>query len=50
VVLADGKKIGRVALATVCDMTDVDVLVTDDTAAPDLVRQIEQRGTRVILA
>ncbi|WP_192751245.1 DeoR family transcriptional regulator [Actinopolymorpha pittospori] len=50
VVLADGKKIGRVALATVCDMNDVDVLVTDDTAAPDLVRQIEQRGTRVILA
>ena len=50
VVLADAKKIGRVALATVCDMNDVDVLVTDDTAAPDLVRQIEQRGTRVILA
>jgi DeoR family transcriptional regulator of aga operon len=50
VVLADATKIGRTALAGVCAMTDVDVLVTDLRAPDSAVEAIERQGCRVIRA
>jgi DeoR family transcriptional regulator of aga operon len=50
VVLADATKIGRTALAGVCAMTDVDVLITDTRAPESAVEAIERQGCRVIRA
>lgn len=48
VVLADATKIGRVALAQVCRMSDVDVLVTDTRAPQAALDDIRSRGCRVL--
>jgi DeoR family transcriptional regulator of aga operon len=50
VVLADATKIGRTALAGVCRMQDVHVLVTDTRAPDSAVEAIERQGCRVIRA
>ncbi|WP_181435278.1 DeoR/GlpR family DNA-binding transcription regulator [Curtobacterium sp. MCBD17_013] len=50
VVLADATKIGRTALAGVCPMEAVDVLVTDLRAPDSAVEAIERQGCRVIRA
>jgi len=48
VVLADATKIGRVALAQVCRISDVDVLVTDDRAPQAALDGIRSRGCQVL--
>lgn len=50
VVLADATKIGRTALAGVCAMQEVDVLITDTRAPDAAVEAIERQGCRVIRA
>lgn len=50
VVLADATKIGRTALASVCSLERVDVLITDARAPGSAVSAIEQAGCRVIRA
>lgn len=50
VVLADASKISRVALAQVCPMSDVDVLITDSRAPQAALEQIRRRGCRVVCA
>jgi DeoR family transcriptional regulator, aga operon transcriptional repressor len=50
VVLADATKIGRVTLAQVCRLTDVDVLITDDRAPADELERIRRQGCQVICA
>jgi len=50
VVLADATKLGRTALAGVCSVRDVDVLVTDERAPDDVVARFEEQGCRVIRA
>jgi DeoR family transcriptional regulator, aga operon transcriptional repressor len=50
VVLADATKIGRVTLAPVCRMRDVDVLITDDRAPSDQLELIRRQGCQVIRA
>jgi DeoR family transcriptional regulator of aga operon len=50
VVLADATKIGRVALAGVRAMSEVDVLVTDARAPEGLLAAIEEQGCRVVRA
>lgn len=49
IVLADSTKIGRVALARVCGLSDVDLLVTDERARPDQVAAIRDSGCEVAL-
>lgn len=49
VVLADSSKLGVRALATVCAITDIDVLVTDSAADPDHVRALRAQGVDVIV-
>ncbi len=50
VVCADSSKLGQVALAHVCDLDDVDRLLTDDLADPDLVAALRDTGLEVVLA
>lgn len=50
IVLADATKIGRVALASVCSMSEVDVLITDSRAPQSAVDAIQRLGCRVICA
>ena len=50
VIVADGSKVGRVELAKVCDIEEVNLLVTDATADPGVVAEIAAAGCRVELA
>jgi DeoR family transcriptional regulator of aga operon len=49
IVLADATKIGRVALAQVCAMTEVDLLITDDRADDARIEQIRAHGCEVTI-
>jgi DeoR family transcriptional regulator, aga operon transcriptional repressor len=50
VVCADGSKLGQVALAHVCDLDDVDLLITDTGADRELVAALRDTGLEVQLA
>ncbi len=50
VVLADSSKLGVRALAQVCDLTDIDVVVTDGAADPAQTAAIRSHGVDVIIA
>ena len=47
VVVADGSKVGRVTLAKVADLAEIDVLVTDSSADPEALAAIEAEGVEV---
>jgi DeoR family transcriptional regulator of aga operon len=46
-VVADSSKLGKVAFARICQVTDVDELITDDGADPAAVAALEERGLTV---
>jgi DeoR/GlpR family transcriptional regulator of sugar metabolism len=50
VVVADHTKLGVVALAQLAPLSKADVLVTDEEADPEMLREIELAGVRVIVA
>lgn len=50
VVCADSSKLGQVALAHVCDLVDVDLLITDERADTELVTALRDAGVQVTLA
>lgn len=50
VVLADSSKLGQVALAHVCALDDVDLLLTDEDADPNLLAALRETGLDVQLA
>jgi DeoR family transcriptional regulator, aga operon transcriptional repressor len=50
VVCVDATKLGQVALAHVCDLDDVDVLLTDRHADPQIVAALRETGLEVQLA
>lgn len=50
VVLADHTKIGRSEFAHVAPLSAVDTLVTDAGLGPELADELEQAGTRIVLA
>jgi DeoR family transcriptional regulator of aga operon len=47
IVVADGSKIGRLAMAQVAEIDQIHALVTDDTADPDALAAIERAGVIV---
>ncbi len=47
IVVADASKLGQVALAKVCDLDHVDLLITDDQAPQDLVAELRATGLTV---
>ena len=44
VVVADGSKVGEVELAKVCDIEEVNLLITDRTADPDVLALLAAGG------
>lgn len=49
IAVADGSKVGRITLARLATLDEVDELVTDSTADPDEVARIREHGVRVHL-
>jgi DeoR family transcriptional regulator, aga operon transcriptional repressor len=50
IVVADGSKIGRIELAHVCGVDQVEVLVTDESASPAVLASIREHGCEVVIA
>lgn len=50
IVVADGSKVGRVSLAKVCSIDQVDSLITGPSADPDVVAALRERGLDVRVA
>ncbi|WP_375484094.1 DeoR/GlpR family DNA-binding transcription regulator [uncultured Jatrophihabitans sp.] len=48
IVLADASKLGRIALARICPISDVDVVVTDSRAHPNELERLRSAGCHVI--
>ena len=46
-VVADSSKIGKVAFARICQLGDIDELITDDGADRAAVAAMEDRGVTV---
>ncbi|HEY1716235.1 MAG TPA: alkaline phosphatase, partial [Solirubrobacteraceae bacterium] len=49
VVVADSSKLGHVAFARICELTDVDELITDDGADGAAVAAIQEAGVQVTI-
>ena len=50
IVVADGSKVGAVELAPLCDVSEVDLLITGATADPATVAALRERGLQVLVA
>jgi DeoR family transcriptional regulator, aga operon transcriptional repressor len=50
IVLADASKIGHVALASVCELSQIDVLLTDSRLSPDEADRLAAAGCEVVRA
>lgn len=50
VAVADHTKFGRMALARVCDLKEVDLLVTDSAAEPEMLARIRRLSVEIELA
>lgn len=50
VVVADGSKLGEIALARLCDVTDIDLLITGRSADPKVLAALRKRGLEVQVA
>lgn len=48
VVVADGSKIGRTGFAAICPVSDIDLLITDSSAARKHIAALEEAGLEVI--
>ncbi|PWB51578.1 MAG: DeoR/GlpR transcriptional regulator [Anaerolineales bacterium] len=50
IVVAEGEKLGRSVFATIGSITDIDMIITDITAAEDKIRSFRDIGIEVIIA
>ena len=50
VVVADGSKVGRIELAYLCSIDEIDLLITDNSADPAILSALRERGLQVMLA
>jgi DeoR family transcriptional regulator, aga operon transcriptional repressor len=50
VAVADASKLGRTAFARICSIEQLDVLVTDDGASPELLDELRAAGVEVVVA
>ena len=50
IVVADGSKIGHAALARMAEISEIDVLITDDSADPEELDRLRALGVEVVLA
>jgi DeoR family transcriptional regulator, aga operon transcriptional repressor len=47
IVLADGSKIGRIELSHLCPVEEVDLVITGESADPDVVGALRARGCEI---
>jgi len=50
ILIAEGAKFTRSAMAVVCRLDEIDVLVTDDSAPPAVLADLTQAGVRIVTA
>ena len=50
IVLADGSKLGRIELAHLCPIEDVDMVITGASADAELIASLRERGCEVVIA
>jgi len=50
VILADSTKFGKRGIGKICDISDVQYVITDDDAPPSLIKQLEKKGVKVVVA
>ncbi|MCB0021697.1 MAG: DeoR/GlpR transcriptional regulator, partial [Caldilinea sp.] len=50
VAVLDATKWGRVGLASFADLEQITVIITDEGAPPDMVRQVRDAGVQVVIA
>jgi DeoR/GlpR family transcriptional regulator of sugar metabolism len=48
ILVAEGAKFARSAMAVVCGLTDVDILITDDTAPAAVIETLRAQGVQVV--
>ena len=49
IVLADSSKIGQRGFARICEVEDIDILITDSGIAPEARQRIEKMGVKLIM-
>ncbi|QNL50439.1 DeoR/GlpR transcriptional regulator [Olivibacter sp. SDN3] len=49
-VLADSTKFGKRGIGRICELNEIQYIVTDDAAPPAMIKQIEKKGVKVITA
>jgi len=49
-ILADSTKFGKRGIGKICDIGDVQYIITDEDAPPLLIKQLEKKGVKVIVA
>lgn len=50
IAVADFSKFGIRAMCNICDIKDIDILITDEQAPKDILKQFERKGVKVIIA
>lgn len=50
VVVADGSKLGQVTLVRLCDVSEIDLLITDRSAEESLLQALRERGLAIDVA
>ena len=48
VLLADGSKVGKVLFSKAGDVSDIDILITDENIRPAFVKNLKKRGVRIV--
>ncbi|MBR5506941.1 MAG: DeoR/GlpR transcriptional regulator [Clostridia bacterium] len=49
IVLADFAKFGQRAMCKVCPLDEIDILITDNKAPKDFLKEIEKKGVKVVI-
>jgi len=50
IVVADSTKLGKVGPALICAASDINILITDQSATPEVITPFERLGTKVVRA
>jgi len=50
IIVADGSKVGRIELAYLCGVEEIDLLITDTSADPVVLNALREKGLEIMLA
>lgn len=50
IIVADGAKVGEVELAYLCSVDDIDLLITDKSANPDVLHVLQEHDLEIVVA